>query len=145
MNTQIDKITYTVKVATDVLLVKNPMGTSMGIFLGIILQGVTAVINPAFPLLQGIKLSNLTILHFIAVGVFAFNIKGFFNRHKVSPEVKEAILFIDEQLSKGLMTKIEAKQRYRELTTKVIENVTMNSEVSPKVNNLKGAMSENKS
>jgi hypothetical protein len=131
-----DKLTYAIKIATDILFVRNPVGTSMGVLGGVIFHGVVGVLSPTIQAVDAIRVSSLNIFHYIAFGVFSFNVKGFYSRHKVSKEVEEAILFIDEQVRKGMYTKIEAKQRYRELINRVVENVQLDTNTGARIQNI---------
>ncbi|ENP7579841.1 MULTISPECIES: hypothetical protein [Gammaproteobacteria] len=124
----LDDVTYFLKVATDILFVKNPISTSMGVLFGIILHGLVSVLSPFFTVFELIRNSTITVFHFLAVGIFGFNIKNYVNRHKVKPEIENAILLIEQQLSQGKLTRIEAKQQYRLLISKAVENARFQNE-----------------
>lgn len=114
-----------VKQATDILFVKNPVGTSMGTFFGIVLHGLVSLISPALQSIETIRISSLSVFHYVAFGIFSFNIKNLAIYHKVSPEIEEALTFIESQVQKGNISRIEARQRYRQLIDKAVENIQL--------------------
>ncbi|HDZ9460342.1 TPA: hypothetical protein RU014_003419, partial [Vibrio cholerae] len=64
----------------------------------------------------------------IGLGVFLFNIRPFLNRNKVDPSIDEAISYIETQRKLGRIDEWQAKQMYRNLHNKVLENVLLNKE-----------------
>lgn len=118
----LDAITSFIKRATDILFVKNPVSTSMGTLFGIILDGVVGVLSPFIAVFELIKSSSVTVFHYVAVGIFGFNLKGYINRHKVKPEIEEAIALIEKQLLSGRISKLEAKQQFRSLISQAVED-----------------------
>lgn len=125
-----DSITKHLKMVTDILLVKNPVGTSMGILFGVVAHGIFGMVSPIIQSIDSIKIEALNALHFIAAGVFGFNVKSWKNQHKVSLEIENAIAFINEQERNGIISEFEAKQQYRELVSKAVENVVVKSQKS---------------
>lgn len=128
-----DTATGAIKIATDVLFVRNPIGTSMGTVFGVVLHGLSQLFSPFLKTIGLIKFSSITVFHFIALGVFGFNIKHLYNAKNVSPEIEGAIRFIEEQVKKGNITKVDAKQKYRELISKAVENARFENEVGEAV------------
>ncbi len=113
--------------STDILFVKNPISTSMGTLFGIFIHGVFNFFSPLFQSYELVKVSAFNVFHFVAFGIFGFNVKNLMNRHKVSSEVELTIKFIEEQLANGHISKMEAKQQYRVLIAKAVDNVKVNS------------------
>jgi hypothetical protein len=128
-----DVVTKYLKISTDILFVKNPVATSMGALFGIVAHGLYGLFLPSLQSFEFIKVAALNVFHFIALGIFGFNIKGWKNQHKVSLEIENAIAFINQQERKGLISEFEAKQQYRTLITQAVKNVVVKNEttVSP--------------
>lgn len=124
----LDDMTSFFKIATDILFVKNPVSTSMGVLFGVILHGLISILSPFFSIFELIRNSAVTVFHFLAIGIFGFNFKNYLNRHKIKPEIENAILLIEQQVSEGKLTKIEAKQQYRLLINKAVENARFQSD-----------------
>ena len=137
-----DKLTAAVKIATDLLFLNNPVGTSMGVFFGVVLHGITGAFYPTFQNFKYFKIAALNIFHYIAIGIFGFNVKSFITRNKLSPEIIEAIDFIDQQVANGRITKTEAKLQYREIVKKVVENVQLDLYTSAKVKGLSDVLGQ---
>lgn len=116
--------------ATDILFVKNPISTSMGTLFGVVLHGFFGLFSPWIQSLDFIKVSAITAFHFIAFGIFGFNIKNYLNRHKVSPKIEAAIILINDQKKKGLISDAEVRLQYRKLISKVVEDATIKDSTS---------------
>ena len=137
-----DKATASIKIATDILFVKNPVGTSMGVLTGVILHGIAGLFSPFLISLKVIKLSSLTIGHYIAIGVFSFNMGNFRRRHKVNPEIEETLAFIKQMHKEGKITASQAKLGYHSLIQKVVENVQLDQATQNQLKAMSQAISE---
>ena len=136
MNETFDRLTYTAKLATDILLVKNAVGTSMGALAGVILDGAISGAAPFLAAASALKQSGVTVAHWIAVGIFGFNFRTWMRRDEIDPKIKEALQFIEEQVRLGRITRAQAKLRYSELVTKVVEGVRLEAETAERVKKL---------
>ena len=106
------------------------------------LLGIIAVFSPFWDTLQKIRMSTLNTVHYIAIGIFGFNIKSFFHRYEIDPEIEQALSFIQEQVKEGRITKLEAKIQYKNLISKVIENIQLDSQTQSKANALNRALKQ---
>ncbi len=68
-----DEATSVIKRALDLLFIKNPTGTSMGVFLGIVLHWVTMLFLPTIKSWNIIDTNALRLEYFIPAGIFLFN------------------------------------------------------------------------
>lgn len=89
---------------------------------------LVSVLSPFFTVFELIRSSTITVFHFLAVGIFGFNIKNYVSRHKIKPEIEHAIALIEQQVSEGKLSKVEAKQQYRLLITEAVENARLQSD-----------------
>lgn len=131
-----DKLSHSIRVSTDILFVKNPMGTSLGIFFGIILQGLISLFETFYQINNKFISDKFGALYTIALGIFAFNIKPYLTRNKVSPQILEAIDHIDKLYRKGEITKIEKKSYYRQLINATVHNATFNQSTEHQIGNI---------
>lgn len=136
MNDALDKLSFAAKLATDILFVKNPVGTSMGALFGIILDGALNLSAPFIGPIQAIKSSGIGLLHFVAIGIFGFNFKTWLKRDEVDPKIKEALDFIEDQVKQGRLSRSQAKLKYNEIITKVVENVRLDDATADGLNKL---------
>lgn len=137
-----DWISYLGKVSTDILLMKNPMGTSIGFFSGIFADGVVKLIVGLLGFAKTFSEFGIGVIHWIAGGIVVFNIPNFFNRKKIPPEIESALKFLEEEKEKGHLTKLEAKQWYRQLIDKVIKEVTLEPATDEKLKAVRKVVSE---
>ncbi|CAK2367960.1 hypothetical protein [Vibrio sp. 10N.222.55.B11] len=126
MNTE--QVTVLVRKAINILFVSNPRGTSLGVLSGIVLDGLIGLFNPFLKSVSIINIGLIKFWHLIGLGVFLFNILPFLNRHKVEPSINEAISYIEKQKQLGSIDEWQAKQMYRNLHSKVLDNVLLNKE-----------------
>lgn len=130
-NTQQDNITATIKSATDVLFLKNPLGTAMGILFGFILHGLVIILAPFIDFFNYLKIN---LAYYVAIGAFLFNVKYYQQQKKAIPkEVDEAFNFIQKQVDSGALTTFEAKLLRQALIRKVLENFSVNIEAREKI------------
>lgn len=121
-----DQITVFVRKTLNILFVSNPRGTSLGVLFGIILDAIIGLFNPFFKTVSIINIGFVKLWHLIGFGVFLFNIVPFLKRYEVDPSINEAISYIEEQKQLGNIDKWQAKQMYRNLHNRVLENVLLN-------------------
>ncbi|MCC0091185.1 hypothetical protein [Aeromonas veronii] len=123
-----EQMTVLVRKAINILFVSNPRGTSLGVLSGIVIDGFISLFNPFLKTIAVINISLIKLWHLIGLGVFLFNIMPFLNRHKVDPSIDEAISYIETQKQLGRIDEWQAKQMYRNLHNKVLDNVLLNKE-----------------
>jgi hypothetical protein len=134
MNSSQDNLTGILRTITNVLLLKNPLDTAMGMLFGILLHGLATMLAPYIEKTVNLRISALNFLHYIAIGMFGFNIKNYINRHKTPPEIDEALALIQKQIESGEITVFEAKLLRKALIKKVLDNVTLDAEARSNAN-----------
>lgn len=128
-----DTLTSTIKIATDILFVRNPVGTSLGVLFGVVLHGIMGLVSPLLESVQQVRISAIGIGHYIAVGIFSFNISGFLKSHEISPEIDQAIALIEQQVTAGEITRSEAVLYRKHLISRVIESVQLDAATQARV------------
>ena len=125
MKNNLDAITIYLKKSTDILFLQNPVGTSLGVLSGIILNGLNVLFAPMIESFLQLKVSLLNIWFFWASSIFGFNIGPFVKKKKLSPSINEALQLINNQVTSGKITSSQAALLYNELIRKVISNVEL--------------------
>lgn len=120
-----DKITEIVRKAINILFVSNPKGTSIGVFLGVVIEGVIGLISPFLITIEWISISSVELWHLIGLGVISMNLPEYMRRKKIDPSIKNAIEFIEIEKSKGNISERQARQMYSNLHKKVLESVAL--------------------
>src|SRR4051794_17950680 len=82
-----------VRRTADVLLLKNPLGTSIGLFAGLATHGLLQLFAP---LLQRYSLAVGHVLpyHCMALGIVACNVPNILRRRKLAPSIEDAFELI---------------------------------------------------
>ena len=84
-----DKFSSVIKKSTDLLFVKNPQGTSLGTFCGVLLDGLIKLFKPQLVSIKVIDISAFTLPYTIALGIVVFNIKNYLTRYDLGPDRKK--------------------------------------------------------
>ena len=138
-----DIITSAIKRATDILIVKNPRGTSLGIFCGVLLQGLISVFKPLLDEMKTMDFSAFTLPYTIALGIIAFNIGSFFKKEYLSPEIEETLRLIRIAKDEGNLTNAQIRLMYINLYRKVLESAELNESTNEKLNELSKKIESN--
>jgi hypothetical protein len=140
MNT--DEISEITRKAINILFVANPRGTSLGIFIGVVLDGLVGLFTPLLKSIQWLSISAIKIWHLIGLGVFSMNLPSYLKRKEVDPSIKNAISFIESEKEKGNITEWQARQMYVNLHTKVLESVALETDKSDSESKVRSLASE---
>lgn len=119
----LDGATAHLRRALDVLFLSNPVGTSLGVLLGLVLHAAAraaadASLRPLAPWWA-----------WVAAAVFAFNIGPYLRRHRLDPSLQNALAWLREEESRSLLPRSEIRQMYRDLYQRVLNDVTVRAEV----------------
>lgn len=120
-----DHITAIARKAINILFVSNPRGTSIGIFIGVFLEGLLGFVSPLMKTWEWANVAALKTWHFIAAGVIGMNLPSYITRKHVDASIVNAINYIDEQKANGRISEWQAKQMFFNLHQKVLESVTL--------------------
>jgi hypothetical protein len=134
----LDAITRYGKQALDVLMVFDPRATSLGIFAGVLFHGIVGLFAPVLSTIQVINIAALRFWHYLAVGVFMFNIPKFIRRNKIDPKITEALNYIKDQKQSGHIEEWQAKQMYVNLHQKVLENIVLEAKANEALSKMVG-------
>lgn len=121
-----DRATFGLKVATDVLFIKNPMGTALGFFAGAVMHGIYGYAQDTFVDIKYFK-AQVGMFYFMALGIAGFNVGPYLGRNKVPKDIENALKLISQQELDGAISKVIARQEYRNLIKKVVERVHVDS------------------
>ncbi|NOU49156.1 hypothetical protein HG263_01135 [Pseudoalteromonas sp. JBTF-M23] len=121
----LNTLTKYIKMALDLLFVKDPVATSMGVLFGCILHLLLAIVSlfvsPAAAVTE--ELSKINIAYLIALGIFILNWKNFLHRPKISYEAEYAIALLKQGQSEGLISKTDARLQYKRIVTDEIDKL----------------------
>jgi hypothetical protein len=120
-----DKASAFASRAIDLLFVVNPKGTSLGVALGVVLNGVIALFNPILSQIKSISIGAINIWHEVFFGVFIFNIRPYIRRNKVDDKLHEALEYVRKLEKENKITKVRASHMYNEILKELIRQVTL--------------------
>ena len=130
-----DTITYYSKKVFDIVFLRNPYGTSMGFIFGGVLCAFVPLLNLWVGDSTNIDLAAVPEWGWFAFGVFIFNIRSWISHEKL-PEDVERIINLIEKGRKAGVSKMEIKQKYRQLIQKYMQEISLNQETQKTVNQL---------
>lgn len=128
MNRLADITTAGLSRASDILFVQNPKGTSFGVFLGVVVDGIVKLAAPLFKRYETwVDIGRLNVVHCIAAGVVLLNITHIFRRRQLPNSVEDAFEAI-RLLKKSGASPVQVKLQLLALCSIVVERVKLESE-----------------
>jgi hypothetical protein len=130
MKKLVDSGTAILKRATDILFVLNPRGTSVGAFVGVVMDGLFRAFGPALAKARDfVDLSNVNLYHLIGSGIVLFNLPAFLRRRKLPQDIEDAFEAI--RRSRDSLTPVQVKSAYLRLCAEVVERVERKNSGTP--------------
>lgn len=144
MNEIEKKVSSIASASLDLLLIKHPARTSLGVVFGLSISFLVAFFKPVFEKIEFIDATAIPIWGWMPIGILLAHLPNFlwniFNRPVVKEEIDELIHLID----KGDFSKPERRQQYRLLINKALEQVVLNSETQKKILSVKQEVEHSK-
>jgi hypothetical protein len=123
-----------VRAALNLLLMKNPFRTSMGILAGVIAGFLAELFRPS---LSALEWMNVDIIARYwpgcIVGAFCFNVPVFVKRHSLNEEIEEKLSAIRRCVREGKLSAAQAKTLYLRVAMDVIEGTKLRPELEQQV------------
>ncbi len=136
-----DQITELARKSINILFISNPRGTSIGILIGVVLDGLNGFISPALNT-AWTSASSIELWHFIGLGIVSMNLPSYLRRKEIDSSIINAISFIEEQKAKGNIADWQVKQMYSNLHQKVLESVSLENDKQEKANKINLLLTE---
>ena len=131
-----EEITGFFRKSISIFFVSNPRGTSMGVLVGVVLDGVLGLFSPALKSLEALNLGAIKMWHLIGLGVVSMNLPSYLRRNEIDPSILNAIKYIEEQKKSHNISDWQASQMYTNLHNKVLESVTLNKDTQDASENI---------
>jgi hypothetical protein len=113
-----DQATSVIKRAVDLLFVKNPKGTSMGVLLGLLAETIIKILGST-------EFSKVGTLYYILLGVFVFNLPSALRRHRLDPQIEAALHSINKARRNGSISRQQEREMYIRLYERVLEQIDL--------------------
>lgn len=126
--------------AMDILFLKNPVRTSMGILIGIVLWGFSPVFSPIVEDFTQLDFSQTSPAAWIALGVVGISLQGSPIKTKLPEDVEVLFDILDNTEKAGLSTQ-ETRAKYRMILEKYAVNVALNQETENELEEIKKQLS----
>jgi hypothetical protein len=135
-----DSLTGLISRATDILFLRNPVRTAMGVIIGAILWGFSPVFSPMIKDLIKLDFSQVHPIAWIAVGILGISLKDSPIKTKL-PEDIEMLFDILEKAEKAGISKEETRARFRMILEKYAANVALNQKTQKELEEVKKRLS----
>jgi hypothetical protein len=122
--------------AINILFVSNPRGTSIGVLIGVILDGLIGLTYPLLKTIESLNFGAFKMWHLIGIGVLSTNLPSYLRRQEIDKSILNAIDYIEEQKKNKTISDWQARQMYVNLHNKVLESVTLNQDAQEAKSNL---------
>jgi hypothetical protein len=120
-----EELTQYFRKSINILFVSNPRGTSLGVLMGVVLDGVIGLFSPYLKGITMIDIAAVKMWHMIGLGVLFANLPEYLKRKEIDPSILNAINYIEDQKVKKNISAWQAKQMYMNLHQRVLENITL--------------------
>ena len=105
---KVDEATSLAEKALDMLLIRNPTKTGLGVLLGVVLHTVSENV------IRFAKFSvTLPIYFWVALSILALNFRNLFTNHAIDEELETKMHYIKEAQKNGNFTKSDQRQQWR--------------------------------
>ena len=105
---KVDEATSLAERALDMLLIRNPTKTGLGVLLGVVLYTVSE---------NAIRILKITvtlpIYFWVALSILALNFRNLFTHHAIDEELETKMHYIKEAQKNGNFTKSDQRQQWR--------------------------------
>jgi len=132
MEIKMDSLTGIATKALDILFLNNPVRTSMGVLIGVVLWAFSPVFSPAFRRLAGLDFSKVPWIGWIAFGVLGVSLKSSPIKTRL-PEDVEMLLDLLDKADEAGISKVEKRQHYRRILEKYADNVALNQKTQREI------------
>lgn len=119
----LDKATQLFSRAAEILFIDNPQKTSLGVVLGIIINGTVDIV------LQITQYSlNISPIFFICSGIFILHLPSIFSKHRISKDIETPMHYLRELQKNGNFSEAEKRAQWRRLVELVYQKVSVDLE-----------------
>ncbi len=130
MNKQEDRVDNFCLKAINILLLKNPERTVLGILLGVVYSFFANIFNPLLSKIQYIDMSKAPSGGWIPLGIICVNLPIIISHLFRKPIINEKVDEITKLIEAGCFTEIERRTMYRNLVSECIKNANLNKNFS---------------
>lgn len=115
--------------AVEILLTKHQARTSLGAILGVAMAFIVNLFMPILSTFKYVDFNRVPFYGWIPVGILILHIPTIFSYVTTKPIANEEIDEILALIEKANFSKIEKRQQYRNLITKVSDKIKLNKEI----------------
>lgn len=126
MNGFRDKTSRFINHAVELLLIKYPTRTSLGIMLGLVLDLLFNAFDPLISRAEWLAPEKISRWQFMPLGIIIAHLRTIIGLFFVRSDFPEAIENTIRLIEDSNLSSTEKRQQYRLLIQSVIENVTLN-------------------
>lgn len=121
-----EQISIFFRKSINILFVSNPRGTSIGVLIGVVLDGIIGLFSPVLKTIEIIDISKIKIWHLMGFSVVGMNIPSYLKRNDIPEVILNGMKLIEEQKRNKTIPDWQAGQMYSNLLQKMLESVELN-------------------
>lgn len=126
--------------AIDFLFVKQPLRTSIGVMLGLVLAFVVQLFLPILKTVKFADFAGAPWWGWVVVGIFISHVPTLISLMRTKPAGDERIDEALQLIERANLPTVEKRQAYRNLIAKVLENVVLNQQMNQKLSDIQQGM-----
>ena len=118
-----DKTTLQLEKILEFFLVDNPVGTGLGIAIGLCFYGSMDALVEKFG--QGIAfLKNIKWYVYVALPLIVFNIPNFFRKHRLDRELETKMHYVEEAIRRGKLTEEDGREAWKNFLEESVREIS---------------------
>lgn len=123
--------------AIDVILIKNPERTALGVLFGAVLIFLSSLFSPVLKEIKIIDISSAPKWGWIAIGIllshFRIFLRKLFRKTVIDDEIDKILMLIGE----GNFSKVEKRQLYRKVVNQFLVSLRLDKDFRGKIDTIK--------
>jgi len=130
MTSSEEKINHVLLKFINILFLKNPERTVLGLLLGVVFSFLSKLFSPFLKTFNTIDINEAPDLGWVALGIVIINLPVIFANMVSRPKINEEIDSVTKLIEQGNFSDIEKRKLYRDLVCKVLAKVTLKDSFS---------------
>jgi hypothetical protein len=120
----------------NILLLKNPERTVLGVLLGVVISFLSRLFSPLLETIKIMDIGKAPSWGWIPLGIVIINLSNIFTSTLTKPRINEEIDNISKLIEDGSFSASEKRQVYRSLINACLKNVTLKKDFTDELNKM---------
>lgn len=129
----------------NVLLLKNPERTVLGVLLGVVFSFFSKIFTPLLEKIQYIDISKAPTWGWIPLGIVFMNLPVIVSLIRKKPRINEKVDEVTKIIEEGNFSEVERRRMYRNLVSECVKNVSLHKNFAEEFDRIQNDLLKEKS